>query len=741
MVVSSFGARVEDVRQEGDHARRGTHFFERFVAGELDHRLGLDERLQLALGEGYDGGCCARFIVVLGTTLVDSEQDEAAFYAAYAKTTNMHIVSWDALALTWTPYLRAKSTSTSQSTAPSLTLPLSFFAAFAHSGASFLQWPHLRPNTSNGGLLVCLPGMHMRVLVLVQPLIDELLRRLNREIRDGFGGALAGVVGGFAVGEDFDGGETLDGVVGGEGLVGVGVQCSYCGVDAMVCGDIYEDDKSNATIQQQQQHNIPHHAHTFDLKLCGVSCTTSEAGLYRAAAPPSQLTAASSRQQTSRSCLLEDTIDSEDTAAASAHSAASCLLRQQPSTGLADYGDLLKEGGRRRRLSQARLVGYQPGLMALALVVRPTAAAAAAAGRLLLREQGSKLRVTYRHPPHHITSSPSLACKATLHTSSSSSSPSSTTSNNKASAEEETASLEGYFQRLRELSNWGLAPRRHEVEQFVVEDDVVGYLSTSFASTLTSTYPDVFTHGNPRSESTSSHKTLYLVDELNKASVSDRTREVGRVLGELGQNGAIKGWRNEARDRLFCGVVQLFPVVRDNYGDPPVLLIERAAAPYFGIKAYGVHVNAYVRLPGGDIELWVARRSATKQTWPSKLDHLANVPYEVAANAKAAGAVSYWSFLGEDGMKRDVLYVYDMEVPFDWQPSNNDGEVADFMRWPLSKVARVVRETSEYKPNCALVIIDFLIRHGFIVPDQKGYMQLLGSMRTDLDAGSTHFPA
>lgn len=35
------------------------------------------------------------------------------------------------------------------------------------------------------------------------------------------------------------------------------------------------------------------------------------------------------------------------------------------------------------------------------------------------------------------------------------------------------------------------------------------------------------------------------------------------------------------------------------------------------------------------------------------------------------------------------------------------------MRLPISEVARLVRETTDFKTNCNLVIIDFLIRHGY----------------------------
>lgn len=42
----------------------------------------------------------------------------------------------------------------------------------------------------------------------------------------------------------------------------------------------------------------------------------------------------------------------------------------------------------------------------------------------------------------------------------------------------------------------------------------------------------------------------------------------------------------------------------------------------YGVKAYGVHINGWSQTSQGP-ELWVARRSPTKQKWPGKLDHLA----------------------------------------------------------------------------------------------------------------------
>ena len=50
-------------------------------------------------------------------------------------------------------------------------------------------------------------------------------------------------------------------------------------------------------------------------------------------------------------------------------------------------------------------------------------------------------------------------------------------------------------------------------------------------------------------------------------------------------------------------------------------------------------------------------------------------------------------------------------------PKAVDGEVDEFLLWPIERVAEIVRDTCEFKFNCNLVIIDFLIRHGYLDPD------------------------
>jgi len=99
------------------------------------------------------------------------------------------------------------------------------------------------------------------------------------------------------------------------------------------------------------------------------------------------------------------------------------------------------------------------------------------------------------------------------------------------------------------------------------------------------------------------------------------------------------------------------------------------------------------------------------------------------------GVVSY-NRVARRGYRPDVLYCYDLELSADFEPRNTDGEVESFSLLPLEEVARLVRETDEFKLNCNLVIIDFLIRHGFLRPDEPEYLQLnLGLRRSPGHAG------
>lgn len=223
------------------------------------------------------------------------------------------------------------------------------------------------------------------------------------------------------------------------------------------------------------------------------------------------------------------------------------------------------------------------------------------------------------------------------------------------------------------------------------------------------------------------------------ADFDARSAAFARAADFLTRRGDIAGLRNE-----------FYPATA-RWGAPPFARIDRAAVTHFGLPAFGVHVNGFVRRADGDLALWVARRSRNRAVAPGKLDNMvaggqpfglslrenllkeaaeeAGIAPALASQARPVGMVSY-IMEKPAGLKRDVLFIYDLEVPADFAPRNTDGEVECFMLWPAAQAAAGVRDGSEWKFNVNLVVIDFLIRHGLIDADSEpGYLELVQGLR------------
>jgi Domain of unknown function (DUF4743) len=260
-----------------------------------------------------------------------------------------------------------------------------------------------------------------------------------------------------------------------------------------------------------------------------------------------------------------------------------------------------------------------------------------------------------------------------------------------------------------------------EFRRFVVAGEPVGWVLPGFAEALRP-------HGRVFAVT---EAEVRLSDELRDFDA--RTRAVHGVLEELVRSKVLRKLRHEA-----------YPV-GTGWGREPLLTVDRAVVPLFGIEAYGIHVNGFVRARDG-LKLWVGRRAKDKATAPGKLDHLvagghphaisladnlvkeaqeeANIPEALARKAVPVGAVSY-RLRNEEGLRNDILFIYDLEVPEDVTPENTDGEVEEFFLWPVERVMEVLRETDSFKFNVALVLVDFLIRHGFIGPEDPDYEALV----------------
>jgi 8-oxo-dGTP pyrophosphatase MutT (NUDIX family) len=211
----------------------------------------------------------------------------------------------------------------------------------------------------------------------------------------------------------------------------------------------------------------------------------------------------------------------------------------------------------------------------------------------------------------------------------------------------------------------------------------IGWLRPELAARL-STWPTVFA-------TTPERVTLLKPDALMP------------VLEVLAEDGFIPGWRNE------------------RYRIEDLFDIERAAARPFGLTTQAVHMNGIV----GE-RMWLARRSATKPIDPGMLDNLvgggvtagltqfqvlvkeaweeAGISAELAQKATPGGTMSVLREVPE-GVQSETIATYDLDLPKDFQPHNQDGEVSEFQ---LLEFEAVERETLTYEAG--LVARDYFKR-------------------------------
>ncbi|XP_073390955.1 nudix hydrolase 20, chloroplastic isoform X3 [Physcomitrium patens] len=235
--------------------------------------------------------------------------------------------------------------------------------------------------------------------------------------------------------------------------------------------------------------------------------------------------------------------------------------------------------------------------------------------------------------------------------------------------------LDGYWAHVERCNS--NRDKRKDYLPFIAGQGLhVGFIHPKFAEEL-KRFPGIFTF--------SGDKAKGQMVQLNRTLITEKdcTASVEGVMQILANEGKIHSWRNEK-----------YPVVT-SFGSPSLFWLERACVPYLGTKAYHTHLNGYT-IVDGEMFLWVSIRGDSKmhQDFPGKYDHLvaggqpvnltpkenilryaqarANMPSDMAEKAIPVRTISYEQ-IDDQKMKRDVIFCYDLEVPYFWQPKNNAG--------------------------------------------------------------------
>lgn len=277
---------------------------------------------------------------------------------------------------------------------------------------------------------------------------------------------------------------------------------------------------------------------------------------------------------------------------------------------------------------------------------------------------------------------------------------------------DDAASIDGFLRHVRACNNARLPGERLP---FRLGGAQAGWIKPALAAALAE-YPDVAT-------------------DTRGVTLHDPTAlpSIARALSDR----RFYRWRNEAFD------------VRAAPDGPVLATIDRGAIPSFGVFAVGAHLNGLVRRADG-LHIWIGRRAANKALDPSKLDHIAAggvpagltpwetlikeaeeeaaIPPSLTQQARHVATLAY-AMDREEGLRRDLVHCYDLELPADFVPRPADGEVAAFELWPVADAIAAVRDSDAFKFNVNLVLIDLFLRHGLI----EG--AAAEALRAALDAG------
>ncbi|CAN6454198.1 unnamed protein product [Victoria cruziana] len=288
------------------------------------------------------------------------------------------------------------------------------------------------------------------------------------------------------------------------------------------------------------------------------------------------------------------------------------------------------------------------------------------------------------------------------------------------------------------LCNFGLE-RKPSLVPFFFEGHVIGYVNPMFRENL-GKFSDVFNlvcdiEGDVRKE-VFHRKDVGVGFQPSLRTKEERTAAMNHVVKTLHSEGHLPKPHGERY------------AVSTHFHGETIFSLDRSYAPYFGIQGYAVHVNGYVETKGKK-KVWVGRRSRNKSTYPGFLDQLVagglpegltckeNVIKECQEEAgidlsiaKKALPVSILSYEQIEGWKfeRYVLFCFDLHLPQNFRPQCTDGEVESFHLLSIPSIKDILETSTKFKPSCAIVTIDFLMRHGMIKPEQQGYLTLLRSL-------------
>ncbi len=235
----------------------------------------------------------------------------------------------------------------------------------------------------------------------------------------------------------------------------------------------------------------------------------------------------------------------------------------------------------------------------------------------------------------------------------------------------------------------------------------------------------------------------------------DKRIQVGRdaihIKMEGGNGAALTSFFKEINEHLVSAKVlevlhgsEMASVGQEN-SHAPLFQMYRYAFSFWGIPLLAVHLNGWQK-KGEARYMWAARRSLEAKVHPGTLDHLvcgavvhglgvaenlykeakeeAGMARALSSQAHPVGLVSC-ALVEHRSFKRFVPFMYDLQLPTSFRPANEDGALSEFFLLRVASFLEAPELLAQFKPTCRLVIVSFLIRHGYLTPDAPYYIPIV----------------
>lgn len=264
-----------------------------------------------------------------------------------------------------------------------------------------------------------------------------------------------------------------------------------------------------------------------------------------------------------------------------------------------------------------------------------------------------------------------------------------------------------------------------------VDHEQIGWTKTDFAKLL-GQFDHVWSFNNDR---LSLNLALGGFDNISMA--------VHDVFLEI----SAQGYFPVKPDYSLMGGDDWLPVGQERWTNP-LFKVHRFYSACLGIRRESTMLHGYE-----DNQMWLAIRGAGVDADVGCYDMIASgcmtigqtrqealyceaeeecgMPHELMQHVKSGAEIHVMYHLSNGFILDEICHVFDLDTKNLFKPTVvKKLEVDHFELLSIAEVVELIEKTERVKPQIALLLVDFMIRHGHLKPDIPAYAQIVEELST-----------